>query len=98
MRMLAIWQGDAVPERDELTRRCGYAFTGHKDPREVERIGRRYGNCFAVGLHPAHRTQRLKRDGQSKLLSQESADEPPTADFAAVLQASQCDQQFPPSR
>ena len=46
----------------------------------------------------AHSPQRFDRDGQRELLAEESADKSPAANFAAIFQTAQSDQQFAPAR
>ena len=47
---------------------------------------------------PAHRSHRFHRDRQRELLAQESIDEPPAANLAAIFEPAEGHQQFAPRR
>lgn len=94
--MLRRFDGDTVAKRDKLTGIGGDSFAWNDNADQIQRVGGRERDEFARQGLVALRTQRVYGHAQSKLLSEETADETAAANFAAILKAAQSDQELPP--
>ena len=88
--------GEAVAEGDDFAGIGGDAIARNNDADKIHGISGGDGNDFAGRLQMARGAQRFHSDGQSELLTQKSADETAAANFAAIFQPAQSDQQLAP--
>src|SRR5439155_685377 len=90
-------QGHTVAESNKSARGDRDALAWHQDARQIERVGSGNGDGLARGREVAQRPEGFYRHRQSELFPEKAADESSAADFAAILEPPQSDQQFAPS-
>src|SRR6266581_1811453 len=89
-------QGNAVAKTNKSAGSGCHALARHKDAHQVKRVGGGNSDGLARGREVAQGAERFHRDRQSELFSEKAADKSSAADFSAVLEAPQSDQQLAP--
>src|SRR6266699_2314380 len=88
----------SILERYIFQRSRWNSFTRYQDPNEIQRISRRDRYDLSRRWIFTGSPQRVDRYGKCELLSDESADEAPAANFAQVFQPAIRDQKLSPAR
>src|SRR5205823_8463029 len=86
-----------VAKSNQSARGGRHTLAWHQNARQIERVGSAHGDGLTRGREVAQRPKGFHRHRQSELFPEKATDESSAADFSAILEPPQSDQQFAPS-